>query len=131
MVLFGGTGDLALRKLVPALYRRHVAGQLGPASRVLAVARSALSREDYLAQIEASCRKHLHAEEFTDVRWRSFASQVDYVQVDATDARDFRKLSASLEGRDDAVRVIFLSTAPSLFTTSCDNLASANIVTPK
>ena len=131
MVLFGGTGDLALRKLVPALYRRHVAGQMGPSSRVLAVARSGLSREDYLAQIEASCRKHLTSDELTDERWRAFAAQVEYVQVDATSAQDFRKLQAALAGRDDAVRVIFLSTAPSLFTLTCDNLASANIVTPK
>ncbi len=131
MVLFGGTGDLALRKLVPALYRRHVAGQMGPDSRVLAVARTAMSRDAYLAQIEASCRKHLSAEEFTEARWRSFGSQVDYVQVDATDPKDFRRLSSTLSGRDNAVRVIFLSTAPSLFTLTCDNLASAGIVTPK
>jgi len=131
MVLFGGTGDLALRKLVPALYRRHVAGQIGPSSRVLAVARSGLSREDYLAQIEASCRKHLKADELTDARWRAFAEQVDYVQVDVTSAQDFRKLQATLAGHEDAVRVIFLSTAPSLFTLTCDNLASANVVTPK
>ncbi|HVW68573.1 MAG TPA: glucose-6-phosphate dehydrogenase [Steroidobacteraceae bacterium] len=131
MVLFGGTGDLALRKLVPALYRRHVAGQMGLDSRVLAVARTRLTREEYLAQIEASCRKYLEAEEFTDARWRAFATQVEYVQVDATESRDFRKLQESLVGRDDAVRVIFLSTAPSLFTLACDNLASAGIVTPK
>ena len=131
MVLFGGTGDLALRKLVPALYRRHVAGQMDPDSRVLAVARTAMSRDAYLAQIETSCRKHLGAEEFTEARWRSFGNQVDYVQVDATDPKDFRRLSSSLSGRDNAVRVIFLSTAPSLFTLTCDNLASAGIVTPK
>ena len=131
MVLFGGTGDLALRKLVPALYRRHVAGQLGTASRVLAVARSTLSREEYLAQIEASCRKHLKAEELTEARWRAFAAQVEYVQVDATEPEHFRKLQATLAGRDEAVRVIFLSTAPSLFTLTCDNLAAAGIVTPK
>ncbi len=131
MVLFGGTGDLALRKLVPALYRRHVAGQMGPSSRVLAVARTSLSREEYLAQIETTCRKHLSGEEFTEARWRAFAAQVDYVRVDVTDPQDFRKLHAALEGRDDAARIIFLSTAPSLFTLTCDNLAAAGIVTPK
>src|ERR1700722_12055650 len=131
MVLFGGTGDLALRKLVPALYRRHVAGQMGPSSRVLAVARTKLSKEEYLAQIEASCRKHLAKDEFTEARWHAFAMQVDYVQVDATDAKDFRKLHATLEGREDAARVIFLSTAPSLFPLTCDNRAAAAIVTPK
>jgi glucose-6-phosphate 1-dehydrogenase len=131
MVLFGGTGDLALRKLVPALYRRHVAGHLGLSSRVLAVARTNLSREEYLTQIEASCRKHLLAEEFTEAQWRSFSALVDYVKVDATEARDFKRLCAALEGRDEVVRVIFLSTAPSLFTLTCDNLAAAGIVTPK
>ena len=48
--MFGGTGDLSMRKLLPALYRRRVAGFLSPKSRVLGVARSELSREDYLAQ---------------------------------------------------------------------------------
>ncbi len=131
MVLFGGTGDLALRKLVPALYRRHVAGQMGTVSRVLAVARTNLTREEYLAQIETSCRKHLAAEELTDARWQAFVAQVEYVQVDATEARDFKKLAAILEGREDAVRVLFLSTAPSLFTQTCDNLKLAGIVTAK
>ena len=52
MLLFGATGDLALRKLVPALYRRHLAGQIVAGSRVLAVARTSQSREVYIAQIE-------------------------------------------------------------------------------
>ena len=52
MVLFGGTGDLALRKLVPALYLRHAAGQIGTGARVIAVARANITREEYLAQID-------------------------------------------------------------------------------
>ena len=130
MVLFGGTGDLALRKLVPALYLRHAAGQIGTGARVIAVARTSITREEYLAQIEASCREHLRPEEFNAAHWRSFAASVDYVQVDATEAADFRKLCVALEGREDSVRVLYLSTAPSLFTQICDNLAAAGIVTP-
>jgi len=64
LLLFGATGDLALRKLVPALYRRHLAGQIVAGSRVLAVARTSQTRETYLAQIEETCRKYLRAEEF-------------------------------------------------------------------
>jgi hypothetical protein len=131
MLLFGATGDLALRKLVPALYRRHLAGQIVAGSRVLAVARTSQSRETYLAQIEETCRKYLRPEEFSAERWKSFAAVVDYLTIDATQAQDFKKLSASLAGRDDVVRVIFLSTAPSLFTLTCDNLAAAGLVTPK
>jgi glucose-6-phosphate 1-dehydrogenase len=131
LVLFGGTGDLAMRKLMPAFYRRYVAGQIGPSSRILAAARSQLTREDYLAQVEASCRKHLAAEELTPERWQAFASLVHFVRVDAQDPADFRRLAEVLEGRGDVVRVLFLSTAPSLFTLICDNAAAAGIVTPK
>src|SRR5262245_54197992 len=131
MLLFGATGDLALRKLVPALYRRHLAGQIVSGSRILGVARTSQSREVYLAQIEETCRKYLRAEEFTAERWSSFAALVDYVTVDATQAQDFKKLAAVLNGRDDVVRVIFLSTAPSLFSQACNHLAGAGLVTPK
>jgi glucose-6-phosphate 1-dehydrogenase len=131
MLLFGATGDLALRKLVPALYRRHLAGQIVAGSRVLAVARTHQSREVYIAQIEETCRKYLRAEEFTAERWKSFAALVDYVTVDATQAQDFKKLAVLLTARDEVVRVFFLSTAPSLFTLTCDHLSAAGLVTPK
>lgn len=131
MLLFGATGDLALRKLVPALYRRHLAGQIGAGARIIGVARTAQTREVYLAQIEETCRKYLRAEEFTPERWQSFTALVDYVTVDATQAEDFKKLATLLAGRDDVVRVIFLSTAPSLFTHVCTNLAATGLVTPK
>jgi glucose-6-phosphate 1-dehydrogenase len=131
LVLFGGTGDLAMRKLMPALYRRYVAGQIGPSSRILGAARAHLTREEYLAQVEESCRKHLTADEFTPERWSGFASLVEFVRVDAQDPADFRRLGEALDGRSDAVRVLFLSTAPGLFTEICDNAAAAGIVTPK
>lgn len=131
MLLFGATGDLALRKLVPALYRRHLAGQIVTGSRVLGVARTSQSRETYLAQIEESCRRYLRPEEFSPAAWKSFTDLVDYITVDATQPEDFKRLSALFTGREDVVRAIFLSTAPSLFTLTCDHLAAAGLVTPK
>src|ERR1700732_154390 len=64
MLLFGGTGDLVTRKLLPALYRRNAAGQICEQSRIFGVARKALSRDDYLTQVEGTCRKFL-GKEFT------------------------------------------------------------------
>ena len=116
MLLFGATGDLALRKLVPALYRRHLAGQIVAGSRVLAVARTSQSRETYLAQIEETCRKYLRPEEFSAERWKSFAALVDYLTIDATQAQDFKKLSTSLAGRDDVA--LFGQPVPTLALTS-------------
>jgi len=62
MLLFGGTGDLVTRKLLPALYRRYVAGQVSAESRVVGMARSGLSRGDYLTQAESACRGFLGKE---------------------------------------------------------------------
>jgi glucose-6-phosphate 1-dehydrogenase len=76
LVLFGGTGDLAMRKLLPALYRRTCTGQVCTDARIIGAARSELSREEYLAQVRSSCMAHL--EEFDEQTWERFAQRVDY-----------------------------------------------------
>lgn len=130
LVLFGGTGDLAMRKLLPALYRRHAAGQIPPGSQLMGVARGALSREEYLSQVEASCRTHLGID-FDQGRWESFSEHIHYLRSDATRPDDHEPLRARLAGREALTRVFFLSTAPSLFTSICKQLASGALVTPK
>ena len=82
LVLFGGTGDLAMRKLLPALYRRCCAGQIDAASRIIGAARSQLTREDYLEQVRASCETHLGSA-FDTKKWQQFAEHLQYVRVDA------------------------------------------------
>src|ERR1700693_6426140 len=59
MLLFGGTGDLVTRKLLPALYRRYAAGQVTAESRIYGIARTALSHGEDLAQAEGACRGDL------------------------------------------------------------------------
>ncbi len=131
MVLFGATGDLAMRKLVRALYRRATAGQIPPGSKIIGLARADLTREQYLEEVRASLEKYLVAGELTPQRWDLFCGLVTYLRVDATVASDFEKLATALQGRGENVRVIFLSMAPSLFTAVCANLAAAQLVTPK
>jgi len=129
LVLFGGTGDLAMRKLLPALFRRCMAGEVSPDSTITGAARAPLSREDYLAQVENSCRSHLGAD-FTEKAWAAFAPKIRYQKIDAREPEDFRHLAEALKGRDAFVRVFFLSTAPDLFTDICDGLAKNGLATP-
>ncbi len=129
MLLFGGTGDLVTRKLLPALYRRFAAGQVSAQSRIFGVARSALSRSAYTAHAETACREFLGTE-FDDQQWLDFSRLLDYVKVDAAAEQDYAALAAALEGRDAIVRVFFFSTASNLFSVICQNLAKAKIVTP-
>jgi glucose-6-phosphate 1-dehydrogenase len=129
LLLFGGTGDLAMRKLLPALYRRLAAGQVTQGSRIIGVARSELSREEYLSQVEETCRKHI-GEDFDPQQWEQFARLVSYAKVDVGSEHDFMALKEVLGGREQLIRVFFLSTAPSLFADICEGLAKAAVVTP-
>ena len=129
MLLFGGTGDLVTRKLVPALYRRYVAGQVSAESRIFGVARTALLRTDYLAQTESACREFL-GKEFDARHWTAFSSLLDYVRLDASAEGGYAALKTLLHGRDAFIRVFFFSTASNLFSVICQNLAKADVVTP-
>jgi glucose-6-phosphate 1-dehydrogenase len=130
LVLFGATGDLAMRKLLPGLYRRHVSGDMAPGARILGVARSALSREEFLAQAEESCRARVR-EEFDAAKWQGFVQRVSYLRIDATVSADYAALAALLAPRPAVVRVFFLSTAPGLFEVICRELQAAGVVTAK
>ena len=129
LVLFGGTGDLAMRKLLPALYRRKASGHLVAKSRVIGVARSELSREEYLAQVQTSCQTHL-GKDYDEKRWEEFSQHVDYHKVDASSLDDFAGLARKLQGCDQHVRAFFLSTAPDLFAPICEGLSQHSLVTP-
>ena len=130
IVLFGGTGDLAMRKLIPALFQRFVAGQFDARAHILAAASSALTREAYIARALEHCRERVAAPEFSEARWTEFAACLDYQQVDATRVEDFKALKARIADRDAQIRVWFLSTSPSLYIATAANMAAANVVTP-
>ena len=128
MMLFGGTGDLVTRKLLPALYRRYAAGQVSEESRIVGIARGALSRAEYAAQAQAACREFL-GKEFDSGRWERFCRLLHYLRINAAAEADYAQLTRLLEGRDEIVRVFFFSTASNLFSVMCDNLAKARVVT--
>ncbi len=130
IVLFGGTGDLAMRKLIPALFQRFVAGQIDTKAHILAAATSALTREAYVQKALEHCREHVPPADFTDARWAEFATCLDYQHVDATKVDDFKALKARIAPRDAQTRVWFLSTSPSLYIATAANMAAAGVVTP-
>jgi glucose-6-phosphate 1-dehydrogenase len=129
LVLFGGTGDLAMRKLLPGLYRRHVSGDMPAGARIIALARTAMSREAFVAQAEQSCRKRV-GEAFDAAGWSEFAARLSYLRVDATAKADYAALATMLAPRAHVVRVFFLSTAPNLFEVVCRELKASGVVTP-
>lgn len=128
LILFGGTGDLAMRKLLPALYRRFAAGQFPPGARVIGVARGERSREAYQQQVEQSCREYAQAA-FDEEKWRQFAARLHYMVVDSSQPQTFNTLVDCLRGREEVIRIFFLSLAPTLFASTCDGIGAAGLAT--
>ncbi len=129
LVLFGGTGDLALRKLLPALYFRHHEKQLPEEGRIICAARSTHSTEEFISLMEAAARKYINADEFHEDSWSTFCQRVLYIKVDITVQEDYQQLGEVLKDYPERVRVFYLSTAPGLFSRICTGVSEAGLVT--
>jgi glucose-6-phosphate 1-dehydrogenase len=129
-VVFGATGDLTLRKLLPALYYRFRDGQMPPQSRVIGAARSKLADEDYRKRAGDALRKHVSAADLAPETLAAFLAQVHYVSIDATEPdADWDQFAAVLDPA--RVRVFYLATSPDLYGPTCQALRRAGLVTDK
>ena len=130
LVLFGATGDLALRSLYPALYYRHREGQLPEDGRILGAARSEYTDEAFREMLTESVRQHIPDEQFDADSWSGFLERVHYRPVDVTTPAGYDELGRWLEGREDRVRLFYLSVAPSLFVPITRGVHDAGLITP-
>ncbi|AXQ29398.1 glucose-6-phosphate dehydrogenase [Solimonas sp. K1W22B-7] len=131
LVIFGGSGDLSMRKLLPALYHRHRDTRDTSGWRILAIGRQALTREQFLAVAQERGRRHIAAADFSDSAWAAFAERLDYISMDCAAAADYTHLVKRLGSTGERVRVFYMATTPTLFSTICGNLGKAGLVTPQ
>ena len=129
LVIFGGTGDLAMRKLLPALYHRERDGQITADSRIIAASRGDLGRDEYLGLVEEALRENLGSGDFEEAEWARLRDRIHYVQSDAYDHDNWGALAELLAGAEDRIRVAYLATAPSLFGTIAQGLKKNGLVT--
>ena len=129
IVVFGGKGDLAKRKLIPALFHLDVENRLPPDGRIIAVSRAKMDRDTYRQQMHDGC-VDCDFGHFDKDAWGKFAERLDYVASDATHKEDYGALKQALSGRDEVVRVFYLATAPDLFVPIAENLSAAGLITP-
>jgi glucose-6-phosphate 1-dehydrogenase len=127
LVVFGGTGDLARRKLMPALYYRDRDEQIPPESRIIGVSRGDLGRDDYAALIEAALREHLPEAALDPDCLARFLGRLDHITLDAVGAHGWPELAARLADASERVRVFYLATAPGLFGRICRNVGAAGL----
>jgi len=126
LVIFGGVGDLSVRKLLPALYMAHLHNNLPEHTRIHALGRQPWDRAAFLAFLQEKVPGFIEEKAFAGDTWASFLERLNYVSVDATKAEDFTTLATAMQGGSD--RVYYLATAPSLFVGICANLSGAGLI---
>jgi glucose-6-phosphate 1-dehydrogenase len=128
-VVFGGTGDLAERKLLPALFHRQLAGQLTEPTRVIGASRTAMTSEDYRKFTLEALQEHLKAEELEESEVAKFLARVHYVSVDAKSDQGWEELKKLLDQGKDIVRAFYLAVSPSIFGDIADRIRDHKLIT--
>jgi glucose-6-phosphate 1-dehydrogenase len=127
IVVFGGTGDLARRKLIPSLYHRFCDGQIPKESRIIGASRSSLSRDEYLKLIRKSYLEFVGKKGFSETKWQSFCEIIEYAVVDVTKDSDWGGLGEKLDASESLIRVFYLAMPPALFSDICNGLKKAGL----
>jgi len=128
-VVFGGTGDLAERKLLPALYHRQLDGQLSDPTRIIGASRSTLTDEEYRTFARDALREHLRKDEYQEDQVKTFTDRLFYVPVDARSDQGWDKLKALLDEGKERVRAFYLAVAPAIFGDISEKIRDHKLIT--
>jgi glucose-6-phosphate 1-dehydrogenase len=129
LVLFGATGDLARRMLLPSLYGLDADGLLPPNLRVIGTARTELDDGAFRGRAEEALKEHLPEGFYAADVAERFLARLHYVPLDINQPEHFADLAKAIGDPCHGV-AIFLSTAPSLFKPTIDGLAGAGLACP-
>ncbi|WP_417675722.1 glucose-6-phosphate dehydrogenase [Pseudodonghicola sp.] len=127
LVIFGATGDLARRKILPALFKRFCAGQMPAGARVIGSARSDLSLQEFRNLLTASVTEHTPQHVREPGMLSGFLDCLAYQRIDARGPEGWTDLAAMLD--QDRVRAFYFSVGPSLFGELAQRIREYDMVT--
>jgi len=113
-IIFGGTGDLSERKLLPALYYRQKDHQFSDPTRIFGASRAKLSDAEFREFANKAIHEHVKPEDIDEAELKTFLGRLSYVAVDAMSGDGFAKLKKAI-GNTDAIRAFYLAVGPALF----------------
>ena len=131
LVIFGGSGDLARRRLIPALYNLLLDGLLPANFVVLGLGRKQMTDEDFRASLREGVLAHSR-QELAEEQWRTFAARLFYLSGGNEDAQTYQALKQRAETLERQLglpgnRIFYLSIPPSSFTAVCEGLEHAGL----
>jgi len=128
-IVFGATGDLAARKLMPALYHRQRAGQLTDPTRIIGASRRPMSDDEYRQFVRQALLQHLPEDECEDEALDDFLQKLFYVSIDALSDDGWLKLKEVLAEGEDRIRAFYLAVSPSLFGEFSEKIRDHGLIT--
>ncbi len=128
-VVFGGTGDLAERKLLPALYHRQIAGQFTDPTRIIGASRAPMTHEAYREFATKALKEFLKPGEFDTEQVRIFTDRLYYISVDAKSEQGWDDLKKILDEGKERVRAFYLAVAPAIFGEIAEKIRDHKLIT--
>lgn len=127
ILMIGGDGDLALRKLYPALFALEIAGQLDDVGCITGISRALSDKESLLERMLPALKL---LEGFSDASWSKFQERIRCIQGDATNAETLTKFKQSLTEENAGV-IVYLAVPPKVFGGACRALKDAGLARPE
>jgi glucose-6-phosphate 1-dehydrogenase len=136
VVLFGASGDLAKRKVIPAMYDLAIHNSLGPRYTIVGFARTPMSDESFRAALAEAAKSISEVGPIDPKQWDEFAANLHYTQGEYDDVESYARLTKCLEDLEAAKnlggnRLFYLSTPPEVYPNIVEQLGKAGLARPK
>jgi glucose-6-phosphate 1-dehydrogenase len=133
IAIFGASGDLTARKLIPALFRLWTEGFLSERAPIVGVARREKSDDEFRSEMAEAVKHEAPPGAFTDQKWRDFARRLSYHRTDIQDPQEFASLRKDLEAIEErsGVRdkqIAYLATTPDLFVPAVEAMGKSGMI---
>jgi glucose-6-phosphate 1-dehydrogenase len=137
LLIFGASGDLTSRKLIPALFRLSQQKYLSERSPVIGVARRAKTHNEFRDEMREAVQSRVGDDKFDAAAWDVFARQLFYQQLDISNSAEYLQLDAAVKqieaqagASEESARVVYLATTPELFAPAVEGLHQSGMIPP-
>lgn len=133
LLIFGASGDLTARKLMPALFQLSCDGFLPQNCPIIGVARRTKSDDEFRAEMKQAVNEFSRTDHITEDEWTTFASRLYYIETDITQQSDYENLKSRVSEIEttsgiEPNRVVYMATAPKLFLPAIENMSSEGMI---
>ena len=125
LYLFGGTGDLSNRKLIPAIFRQETFENISSESEIIGLGSRDISVDEYALMVQESLTKHFPGFDNNDEAWSRFSKRLRYINIDINSEEDWKNINNIPNNR--AV-VYYLATPPNLYKQIATRLKDNNLI---